>query len=49
MPGWSAFLSERLGLPVDLATRMPAWPQDRLLPPGSTLPASVPLYFHELS
>ncbi|MEU3773606.1 class I tRNA ligase family protein [Streptomyces sp. NPDC032472] len=51
MPGWSAFLAGHLGLPVDLATRMPSWGalDGRLLPSGAPLPSAVPLYFHELS
>ncbi|MEW2412143.1 class I tRNA ligase family protein [Streptomyces sp. NPDC046866] len=51
MPGWSAFLAGHLGLPVDLATRMPSWDalDAPLLPSGSPLPPAVPLYFHELS
>ncbi|MFF5447386.1 class I tRNA ligase family protein [Streptomyces sp. NPDC012888] len=50
-PGWSAFLAERLGLPVELRTRMPGWVDAgvRLLPEGTALPAGLPVFFHELS
>ncbi|MFK0049190.1 methionine--tRNA ligase [Streptomyces sp. NPDC090741] len=51
MPGWSAFLTGHLGLPVDLGTRMPVWDgvEGRLLAEGTALPAATPLFFHELS
>ncbi|MGW0393164.1 methionine--tRNA ligase [Streptomyces sp. NPDC003042] len=51
MPGWSAFLAGHLGLPVDLATRMPQWSgvEGRLLAEGTRLPGATPLFFHELS
>ncbi|MGW5851110.1 methionine--tRNA ligase [Streptomyces sp. NPDC055254] len=51
MPGWSAFMAGHLGLPVDLATRMPHWAdgEGRLLAEGARLPSSTPLFFHELS
>ncbi|MBD0744121.1 class I tRNA ligase family protein [Streptomyces sp. CBMA152] len=51
MPGWSAFLAGHLGLPVNQATRMPEWAllEGELLPEGTAVPGSVPLFFHELS
>ncbi|MFD6417775.1 class I tRNA ligase family protein [Streptomyces sp. NPDC060194] len=51
MPGWSAFLAPRLGIPVDPTHRMPSWP-DRtdgpLIPAGTTLTSVPPAFFHEL-
>ncbi|RNF83433.1 class I tRNA ligase family protein [Streptomyces botrytidirepellens] len=51
MPGWSAYLAGHLGVPVDQTTRMPAWPAvaARLVAPGTTLPASLPAFFHEVA
>lgn len=48
MPGWSAFLAEKLGVPVEQETRMPRWAEadQRLVPAGTVLPESVPTYFH---
>ncbi|MFF3323010.1 class I tRNA ligase family protein [Streptomyces sp. NPDC002889] len=51
MPGWSAYLAGHLGLSVDPATRMPAWPEDgaRLVAPGTILPAALPAFFHDVA
>jgi methionyl-tRNA synthetase len=51
MPGWSAHLAGRLGVPVDLTTQMPKWDSldGRLVPGGTQLPDAVALFFHELS
>ncbi|WP_432062128.1 class I tRNA ligase family protein [Streptomyces sp. S1] len=49
MPGWSAFLAGELGIAVDRETRLPLWAgeDERLVPAGTVLPESVPVYFHE--
>ncbi|MGW2211317.1 class I tRNA ligase family protein [Streptomyces sp. NPDC001781] len=51
MPGWSAYLAGHLRVPVDQATRMPAWPADavRLVAAGTSLPAAVPAFFHDVA
>ncbi|WP_199552736.1 class I tRNA ligase family protein [Streptomyces sp. N35] len=50
MPDWSAFLAGHLGIPLDEESGIPPWSAaetDRLVPPGTKLPESVPVYFHE--
>lgn len=51
MPGWSARLAGHLGVPVDQATRMPAWPVDATRPvaPGTALPPALPAFFHDVA
>ncbi|NGO76252.1 class I tRNA ligase family protein [Streptomyces sp. YC504] len=50
MPDWSVFLAGHLGIPLDEESGIPPWSAaetDRLVPPGTKLPESVPVYFHE--
>ncbi|MBP0460431.1 class I tRNA ligase family protein [Streptomyces montanisoli] len=51
MPGWSEYLAGHLNVPIDRATRMPAWPAGaaRLVAPGTALPATLPAFFHDVS
>lgn len=51
MPGWSALLSQHLGLRTDSTTRMPAWPERTegpLLTEGRRLATKPPAFFHQL-
>lgn len=51
MPGWAHLIAKHLDIPVDVATRMPSWPElaDLLLvPAGRQVKTPLPDVFHKL-